>query len=195
MRKALVVGFVALVIGGCRTPSEGDRQVNHQQKMIGQYVEEAAPTPEIKQAGADVKANAETLEKNLIGKPEKALSYTPENSKKSREQSDSDHSLPLWLQTLGGIAIGVAGWFLRGGAVSIFAKVAPTFAAGPLGTAATLLVEGIARVRENAEATGGQISVDSLLTTLKEIQEKDPRAQALIQELAHRAEAKLAAKL
>lgn len=196
---ALAILCLALGVGGgCTTPTEGDRQANHQNKGAGRFIKTTATDPEVKQAGADVEANSETLEKNLIGPPAERKPYSPQASKEAREQSDKEHAESwLWTAAKGALAA-AAGWFGRGGFIRLFGLLFPTVAAGPLGAVGGLLTTAIARVREAAAENGGQIKIEGeggLLEILTKEAASNPAAHALIRELAHRAEAKLAAKL
>lgn len=190
--RAVALAILALAVGGgCTTPTEGDRRVNHQQKEIGGYVEKTSTQPEIQQAGRDVKANAETLEKNLIGPAEKPQPYSPQASREAREQSEQDHATPWWQLALGGLAT-----FLTGNIFTrLFGTVAPRLIGGPVAGAALSVIGAIARVREEGQANGGQLRVEDLLAAIQKEASTNPAAAALIRELAHKAEAKLAAKL
>lgn len=176
--------------GGCTTPTQGDKQLNHQNKAAGTFIEGAATDPAIKQAGVDVRANSETLEKNLIGTPAEPKPYSPAASKKARDDSDAEHATPWWQLALGGAGTVLLTVLGQGWVARFF----PMLFGGRAGTALGAVVEGIARVREKAQANGGQIGIADLLAQLKEAQ-KDPAIHALIQDVAHKAEARLNRKL
>ena len=176
---------------GCKTPTEGDRRLNNQNIHAGEYVEKTATQPEVAQAGKDVKENSRTLEKSLELQPKTPEPYTPAKSKEAREQSEKEHAVSPFWAVLGGIGTAVVGWFLRGGALRLFATLAPTAAAGPLGTVATVLIEGIAKARQKAqESTDQKISEADLVGILDGLQ-KDAGVQKLVDKLREKIEPKV----
>jgi hypothetical protein len=195
--RYIVTAILALGLGGCGyfgyvKPTEGDRQVNHQNMGAGAFIEATAEEPEIKQAGADVRENALALEANLIGKPEQPTPYSPQASADTRKKSTEEHSTPWWQVLLGGLATFIAG----GGAFRILARVAPVFFGGPIGGALTAVVEGIARARETIRSRPeGQrhLSEEDLLAALRQAQE-NPKIREVVKDLAHKVEAKLATR-
>jgi hypothetical protein len=186
----LIVSAAAAIAAGCATPTEGDRQLNHQNKMAGAMIEEVAAEPEVRQAGKDVKENSAVLEKNLMGAPKEPKPYSPPASAAAREQSTKEHE-NTWGKVIGNAVLG----FLLGGVAT---KVITRYVGGPVGPALVSVVEGIARVREESMAkegaAAGTLTVDELLGALMKSQE-DPRVRELVKSLAHKAEAKLAAQL
>lgn len=192
-RFAILILVPWVLLGNsCAGTSEADRALNHQSKEAGKFIKTNPDAPPVvQQAGADVEANSAALEKNLLGSPKDPTPYSPDESKRQREQSDTDHTTPWWKLILGGLGTAAITWFSRGGLL----RLLPGFAGGPVGIGLNLLVEGISRVREKAAASGGNVPVADLLATLKETTEANPAAHALIRDLAHKAEAKLAARL
>lgn len=197
MRSLLFVAVLALVPPlGCRTPGEGDRRVNDQNIKAGAFVETTSTQPEVSQAGKDVKENSLALERNIIGKPESPQPpYSSKTSREARDQSDKEHAVSPFWATLGGIGTLALGWLLRGGALRLFTTLAPTAAAGPLGTVATVLIEGIARIRKKAqESPTKMISEADLLTTLEELQTAKG-VQPLVDKLRAKIESKITSSL
>lgn len=206
LSRVLLLALLALVLPACATtPTQGDKQLNHQNKEAGEFVEKTATDPTIIQAGKDVKENSTVLEKNLIGPPEKPQPYSPKASEKARDDSTQEHSTPWYMELL---KMGV-GFLLGGGAVQVLAKFAPFLAMGPVAKIAAALkglqpvqpaletmVEAVARTREKAAANGGSITIDTLLAELSKLQgpEGSP-IRELIRKVAHKKEAELAAKL
>lgn len=189
--NALVLFGIFALLGGCRTPTEGDKRLNNQNIGAGEFVERVATEPEVKQAGKDVKENSLTLEKSLDLKPAKPESYSPALSKEARKQSEEEHAVSPFMAFLGGLASVAVGWLLRGGAVRLFSTVAPTAMAGPLGTVATALIEGIARIRQKAqEAPDKKIAEEDILSIL-EILQTSKGVQPLVDKLRSKIEPKV----
>jgi hypothetical protein len=190
MRSSLL-GALLLVSSSCGPIKESDRDLNHQNRGAGAFIRGIASEPAVKAAGADVEANSATLEKNVFGPPAKPMPYSPENSGRSREKSDEEHTTPWWQIALGGLVS-----FLTGNLFTrLFATVAPRLVGGPAAGAILAVVEGIARARERTRATAdGKITEADLLEALGAAQ-SDPRLHEFIRGLAHKAEAKLAARL
>jgi hypothetical protein len=192
--KTILAACVCLALagGGCTTPTQGDKSLNDQNKKAGAFVAATAAEPSVRQAGADVRANSETLEKNLIGPPAEPKPYSSAASQKAREDSEAEHATPLWKLILGGAGTVLLTFLGQGWAARFF----PMLLGGTAGKALGSVVEGVTRVRENAVANGGAVQIDDLLEMLKKAQgEEGSPIHKLIQELAHKAEAKLAAKL
>lgn len=189
--NALVLFGIFILLGGCRTPTEGDKRLNNQNIGAGEFVEKTATEPEVKQAGKDVKENSLTLEKSLDLKPAKPESYSPALSKEARKQSEEEHAVSPFMAFLGGLASVAVGWLLRGGAVRLFSTVAPTAMAGPLGTVATALVEGIARIRQKAQADPDKkVSEEDILSIL-EVLQSAKGVQPLVDKLRSKIEPKV----
>lgn len=197
MTKILPILLALPLLLGCAVP-EAHRQLNHQNIGAAKALLAIASAPggdpvafaaAVVSIATDIKANSETLEKNVTGKPAEPKEYTPQASKEAREASDKAAATPWWKVLLGG-----AGTFLLGLLTSgKLARFLP-FLAGPVGSALSVVVEGIARVREKAQANGGTISLagdDGLLAKLEEVAKKDPRVHELIKTWAHKAEEKL----
>lgn len=181
---AIVAAFLSL--SGCAWlglvhPTETDRQLNRQNVDAGYTLETSSSDPTVKQIGSDVKENSLALEKNLLGKPENPKPYSAQMSKELREKSDKERATPWWQLALGGVGTVLLGVLVRG------------LAAGPIGPAATVLVEGITRLRQAVKsAPDGKLTLDEgqILGIVSEAQ-KDPKVKSLIASLAHKAEAKL----
>lgn len=193
-RLLMLFGLVMclVVLAGCGVlgyvkPTESDRGLNDQNKKAGILTAAKSDDPEIKQAGLDVAANSETLEKNLIGPPANPQNYAPTVSAALRKKSTEDHSTPWWQDLLKG----ALGALVGGGLVFKFL--------GPLGGVAQTLVEGMTRVREDIRSRPeGQrhASEADLLGIMGKVQETaGPKIKGLIGKLAHKIEAKLAARL
>jgi len=151
---------------GCTHIRESDRQLNDQNEKAGGFVFEKATEPEVKQAGADVKANSSQLSKTL-GKPETPEVYSPGASAKWRKQNEEDQATPFWKLALGGVGTFLMGLLSSG----LLTRVAPTIFGGPIGTALGAVVEGIARSRLKAQdpANAGKISEADLLESVKNV--------------------------
>lgn len=185
MRLIIGAGVFTLLLSGCLgyvKPTEPDRQLNHQNIGAGAAIEAAAVDPSIKQAGADVKANSLTLEKSLMLKPETPLPYSTKVSAEKRKESEESHSGTFWT-IVGGAALTLLGWLGRGGALRLLSVVAPTFAAGPLGTAAVTLVEGVARARLKAQNSESKSISDKDLTLILGGLQDDAGVQVLVDKL------------
>lgn len=68
------------------------RALNYQNKSAGKYIEAKSLDPEIKQAGADISANAEQIGLD-IGEPIKKTEYSPEASAKFRKMAEENREL------------------------------------------------------------------------------------------------------
>lgn len=109
-----VVALMTLGHMGC-TPFESYKQLNDQQKQIGAKLKTSAD-PEVAQMGADVEANATTLEEVLDLKPEASITYSPQASADLRKKAKEDHSSPwyskVWVWITGGTGAVILGWLL-----------------------------------------------------------------------------------
>ena len=140
---------------------------------------------------SDIQKNSEQIQMSLGGPPKEPKPYSTEESEKARKAAKESHETPWWKVALGGLGSLLLGWVTRGG----LARLLPVFAGGLPGVGLSVLVEGIARIREKMQANGGKIETDDLLKALTEVAEKNPQAHALIKDMAHKAEAKLGLKL
>jgi len=185
-----------LLLAGCglfaTEVKESDKQLNSQNIGAGRFIVQTASDPDVRQAGKDVSDNATTLEKNVIGKPEVSKPYTPENSKKSRDDSNQDHGMSWWQGALIGVGSILAtvlgqGWL---------AGLLPTLFGSKVGGVATAAVEGITRVRQKIQESGGSMAFDekTFLAIIQEAQ-KDDRVKGILSALAHKAEEKLAKRM
>ena len=204
IRFGVVLALLSLV--SCAHVTEADREVNHQTlgaaRYIGSQVALAmagntASLLDLARIGAaahDIEQNSLVLQKNALdGPPKIEKAYSPDEAKAARAASDASHETPWWKVALGG-----AGTFLLGLLTSGKLTRFLPFLAGPFGSALNLVVEGIARVRSQAEESDGTIKLEGeggLLETLAKVAETDPRAHELIKLLAHKAEAKLGGQL
>lgn len=202
MRKRLILEFllcvVALCIGGCITKSshtEGDREVNDQQKKAGAVVVEsnraaidaldAGDSVKAKTlleqgaiAGVEIVKNAEQQETVHGAAVAPAPTFSPEASDKARQKSTDDHASGKWvvptltvLSALGGIAVTLAG-------MPWLAQVFPVLT-GKIGKLAQAGVEIVNTVRAKAEANGGTIDLKNVLEIAK-----DKNVSAGVQKLA-----------
>lgn len=103
--RFLAIIALAILLPACATDS--DALLNDQNIEAGDYIEKNAVQPNIKQAGKDVKLNAQTLAKNAVGdaKPELKKPYSPENSKAFRDDSDKSHTSKIWPWISAGLAL------------------------------------------------------------------------------------------
>lgn len=187
---ATVPLVLALLLSGCVTPTEADRQLLHQTKEAGKLITERAVDPVVKQAGVDVTANSETLAKNLVGNPAQPRPYSPEESAKTRDDSDKSHESG-WFGLLLTGALTLMG---AGGLLPIAQRFLPMILGGRAAKAASLAVEGIAKVRAAAKASAdGKLGLDDITKLIEEAQ-TDPRVQELLATLAKKAEEKLGLK-
>ena len=147
-RLVLVLALAWVGNSGCASIKESDRQLNYQNKWAGKYVEDKATDPDVKQAGRDVRLNSEALEKTM-GLPEKPAPYTAQNSAAAREAREIEHRKRWYDYILPGIVALVCGSGLFG----IARKLAPTFLAGPAGTALSAMIEGVENVKESMDAS------------------------------------------
>lgn len=205
------------------TATESDRQLNDMNAQIGaallvqaQVLQDTAAQlnlPELKaQAdmlmrtavalifmGKDLQSNAATLTKNLIGAPEQKTIYSPATAGAARGGSDKDHTPPagggFW-GSLASTALIVGGTLLGGGAaIPLIRTLAPRFMAGMAGKALAVVVEGIARTREAAANPAAPITADRIIADQLKAQDfASDAVGALIRNVAHEAEAKLAAR-
>jgi hypothetical protein len=184
---AILLGLLTLLTG-CVQPSEGDRRLNNQNIKAGEYVEKTATQPEVIQAGKDVKENSLALETALELKPKVPEAYTPAKSKEGRKQSEEEHATSPFWAVLGGIGSAALGWLLRGGALRLFASIAPVAAGGPLGAVASILIEGVAKIRQKAQESEDQkVSETDMLEILGPLA-KDAGVQGLIDKLREKIE-------
>lgn len=182
--------LLTLVLGCGVTPTEGDKKLNDQNKKAGSFIKENAADPEVKAAGADVESNSATLEKNLALTPkDPSKPYSKEESAKARKESTEEHSTPWWK----GLLIGLGG--VLGSPVVLWGLrfFFPAFMSGPMGGVATATSEAIARLREKANANGGNVSMTELLELAKKLQQEQG-VQTLARDLAHRLETRLATR-
>jgi hypothetical protein len=190
VKRLLILIVPAFLLGGCATPTEADKRLNHQTREAGALVERVAADPVVKQAGSDIRQNSETLAKNLIGQPKDPQPYSPEASVRTREESDRSHE-GGWLSALGTFALTLVGF---GGLLPIAQRFLPMILGGRAAKAAQVAVEGIARVREAAKASpDGKIDGAAIVSIL-EASQKDPKVQELLAELAKKVEERLGLK-
>lgn len=104
IRWGMLLALAAL-IPACATDS--DAVLNDQNIKAGEYIEAHSLQPDVKQAGTDVKLNAQTLAKNTVGEAPAELKkpYTPDNSKTARDDSDKSHTSTIWPWISGALAI------------------------------------------------------------------------------------------
>jgi len=193
MRMLLTVPLL-LLLSGCwgAEVKDSDRQLNRQNAEAGRFIETKADDPQVKQAGRDVKSNALTLEKNVIGPPDNPKPYSPAASQEARDSSDKEHSIPWWH----GLLIGVGSVLATVLGQGWLAGLLPHIFGGPLKDVAVSAVESITRVRDRIKANGGTMALneETFLGIIQEAQ-KDERVKGLIQNLAHKAEEKLAKRM
>jgi len=183
--------MLGLFLFGCGvTPTEGDRNLNHQNKEAGQFIAASAEAPEIKRAGADVAANSETLERNLIGAPEKPVPYDAAASEAARGQSTQEHQRK-WYES---VWSAVAAFLLGGGAFRIGLSVAPRIFGGPIGAALSAVIEGVAAVRSRATASSDQKVQAGDIVPLLVMAQQNAGVQALVSAWVKRIEEKLSKK-
>ena len=207
---------LVLVLEGtsCTSVSEGDRQLIDQIRQAGIKIVQltdavtpalsalAVPTEirealgQIKAAGSDVTLNSTQLGAAL-GKPERPVPYSAEASAKFREQSKREHEQGWFGYVLTGGVTLITTLLARGGLTRLLATVAPGFAGGPLGVAATTLVESFARLRRKARARdpGKRHITEADIMAELTARQHDPKVKELLQSLARKAEDKLGIKL
>jgi hypothetical protein len=159
---ALVAGLVVALFG-CAT--EPQKATNWQTEKAGEYIETNAADPGIKQAGKDVKENSVVLRKAVFGdpKPENQKPYSPKNSDDARK----DAATPWWQYALGGT--GLMGLLATG--FRMAARYVP-WLAGPWGTIATTVIEGLVKGRAEAEkAPNVEEAIKAILANLASTQE------------------------
>lgn len=195
MGRLLCVVLALAVSAGCATVTEADRELNHQNVDAARVASAliaagaADPTGTLAALGvilADVGKNSSQLQASLGGPPKAPKPYSTEESQKARDAAKASHETPWWKVALGGLGTFLVGLLTSGRLARFF-----PFLAGPVGVALSVVTEGIARVREKAAANGGTITLPDLLTALKTVAEKDPKAHELIKAVAHKAEEKL----
>ena len=194
MRWLFAVVIVALLMGfGCSSKdrvTEGDRELSAQNVGAAKVIQEKTDDPAIKAPARDVELNSEQQLKNW-GPPKAVKPYSAAASEESRKKSEKEHASPWWMIALTGI-----GGFLAGAAPIIMrglGLVAPTFAAGPAGTALTAVIEGIARVRENVQARPeGQrtLGEQDILAVLARVQDA-AGVRDLVKNISNKVEDKL----
>lgn len=213
-----VLVLMAAAFSGCVFPKEGDKIVVDQTKKAGVTVQEvgkaieatglqlqAAADPGLQQVGAQLVAQGKALQQvgtdvelnsarmqEVIGmpKPENQKPYSPPASQEARDRSAEEHASPWW-KVAGGWLVGIV---FGGTGIAVLQRFFPGFFAGPLGIAATAVMEAIARVRKVAEArSDGKVSMDELLAELKRIQENQG-VQTVVRDMAHKIEEKLFGK-
>lgn len=214
----VMLAIVAIAFSGCVFPKEGDKVVVDQTKKAGITVQEvgkaieatglqlqAAADPGLQQVGAQLVAQGKALEQagtdvelnsarmqEVIGmpKPENQKPYSAPASRDARDRSAEEHANPWW-KVAGGWLVGIV---FGGTGIAVLQRFFPGFFAGPLGVAATAVMEAIARVRQVAAARAdGKVSMDELLAELKRIQENQG-VQTVVRDMAHKIEKKLFGK-
>lgn len=209
---------VAFALQGCVAVKEGDRETVDQTKKGGQEVqadgkkvegagvelqgssdpaaaakgkELEATGKKLQQTGKDIELNSgQTQELVGMPKPENQKPYSSKNSEDARTKAAEQHANPWWK---------VAGTWIIGlvcgtGGIAVLQRFFPGFFAGPLGIAASALMEGIARVRAVAAARDdGKVHMDEVLAELKRVQENEG-VQAVVKDYAHRIEKKIFGK-
>lgn len=103
MKKLLAIILVLSCIG---CVSDATKRTNEQNYHAGMKVANESTTPELKQAGADIAANAGEIAKD-IGIPKfPAMQYTPELSAKARQDSATARENRSWFidTVLGGLS-------------------------------------------------------------------------------------------
>lgn len=214
----MLLAAVAIALSGCVFPKEGDKIVVDQTKKAGVAVQEAGRAVEatglqleaaadpalqqvgaqlvaqgkaLQQAGTDVELNSARMQE-VIGmpKPENQKPYSAPASQEARDRSAEEHANPWW-KVAGGWLVGIV---FGGTGIAVLQRFFPGFFAGPLGIAASAVMEGIARVRKLAEArSDGKVSMDELLAELKRIQENQG-VQTVVRDMAHKIEERLFGK-
>jgi hypothetical protein len=196
-RFIVVLSALALVVvlSGCvgkNTVTEGDRNLSHQNLGAAKVIQSRTSDPGIVAPARDVEANSAQQIKNW-GMPEKPEPYSTAASAGSRKQSEEEHATPWWKLALGGLGT-VLGTLLSQG---MLARLLPLVFGGPMAGVAAAAVEGIARLREKILASDQgvlNLNEDDLLETIGKAQQ-NPQVKAMIQKLAHAAEAKLGVRL
>jgi hypothetical protein len=86
--------LVALLLAGCVTPTEGDRQLMHQNQQAGDLIASREDAPmDVRAAGEVVSLNSAALMENL-GAPEEPKAYSKEQSAILREKAKQEHKEP-----------------------------------------------------------------------------------------------------
>lgn len=176
-----MAAFLLLSVTGCVSPSENDRQLNHQ--IIGAAREiKAEGTPSIAAKASDIEANALTLQKNLIGAPKSPLPYSADTSREAREGSDKDHS-GSWF----GFLLTAVSTLVGGGiGARVIQQFFPSLFAGPAYKALTAVVGGVNSIKAKSEA--GAVKWDDVVGELTKLQ-KDAGVEDLIHKLADKLKA------
>jgi len=91
LRWLIAILVPYFIFAGCRTVSEGDRQLIQQDRQAGKLIKEKAKEPELQQAGHDVEKNSETLATNLGIPVTPVPEYSPKASDDFRKQSEDEH--------------------------------------------------------------------------------------------------------
>ncbi|MGI0149611.1 MAG: hypothetical protein ACREDF_08795 [Thermoplasmata archaeon] len=192
--KTLLISAV-LVLAGCvteNTVTEGDRQMSHQNRMavilaMQLLAPHAAAIPALALVALeDIQKNADQQLKNW-GPPKSPQSYSPEASKKAREESQKEHSESWWM-TLGK---GAVGFLLGGGLVRVLGYTFPKLLGGPVGIAATTLIEAIAKIRKRGEdSPDRKVGVEDILGELSKAQDVEG-VRTYVQKLSEKIEKKL----
>lgn len=177
-----------VVLSSCARITPADRALNAQNKSAGEFVARSAESAEVRQAGEDIRANSETLERNVFGPPEQPVKYSPQESASLRKASEKERKGEVWSILLNALV----GFLLGGGAVRILQRFAPFALGGPAGSALRAMIEAVARVRGQAQSTG-TIGVADLLLEL-EAQQKKRNVQNLVAREAHRVEQRIYGK-
>lgn len=209
---------MVFLFSGCVFPKEGDRETVDQTKKAGVEVQEGGKRVEaagielqgssdpaaaakgkeleatgkgLQQTGKDIELNSgQTQELVGMPKPENQKPYTPKNSEDARTKAAEQHANPWW-KVAGGWLVGII--FGTGG-IAVLQRFFPGFFAGPLGVAASALMEGIARVRAVAAAReDGKVHMDEVLAEMKRIQENQG-VQTIVKDYANRIEQKIFGK-
>lgn len=205
--------------------TDGDRQISWQNYEAAMLVSGAislalgvSGIPEtaasalsaVAPAARDIVENSKQQIKNWGG--EKRIKdpqpYSPEASRKARGQSEEEHKVsPFWAGVLsvGGVILGLLTG--RGvGPVPGLMALAPRVFGGPVGLAASTLVEGIARIREKIqsgqasemlkekEGGGTEIDEDKFLKVFSDLTDQ-AGIRGFVKNLAHKVEARMNLKL
>ena len=87
--------LLLLLLSGCG--GEIRRQLTDQNRQAGEFIQEHATAPEVKQAGKDVELNSQEV---LLwtGPPREVIEYTPDNSKEIRVESKKQRESSIWFK-------------------------------------------------------------------------------------------------
>jgi hypothetical protein len=179
----MIVVILALAGGGCAGSAEESKNLNRQNKHAGKFVKENSADPEIKQAGADIEANAAVIEK-VEGPPKEDNPYSKEQSEKFRAEGEAAAKR--------GFLAAAGATLLTIGAIA-WALLKQTALKTALVAVETLVVGG---QKMKAEAAAGTLTPDTVTETYRAaVALAPPKAKAKIEETLVRVKSKLPVEL